>query len=181
MHCDLVFTTVTEWWVQIMGSHPLPLASGAGACAAGTQDQMVCTHSSESEAHHTRALMHKTCPVPFPVPSLLALVVCPCVGWWCASSFVAVASAVFSWLAVAGRRSERTPKAEVMFSTDIAHALLAQLQAKVNEHARAGFGLPIFLQVSCVSKWCSSPGHTIRKHWLSHAATLDYVFLVSIL
>ena len=40
MHCDLVFTTVTEW-VQITGSHPLPQASGAGACDAGTQDQMV--------------------------------------------------------------------------------------------------------------------------------------------
>ena len=40
MHCDLVFTTVTEW-VQIMGSHPLPLASGAGACDAGTHYQVV--------------------------------------------------------------------------------------------------------------------------------------------
>ena len=37
-----------------------------------------------------------------------------------------------------------------MFSTDNAYALLAQFQAIVNEHARAGLGSPIFLQVSCV-------------------------------
>ena len=93
--------------------------------------------------------MYKTCPVPFPSKS-------SCLGRlsvrWLVVRLLVCCSRVRSvFVACRGWKTLRThTKAEVMFSTDIAHALLAQLQAEVNEHARAGFGLPIFLQVSCV-------------------------------
>ena len=100
--------------------------------------------------------MYETCPVTFPSKSsclgrlsvhwlvVRVLVCCSRVR----SVFVACRGTAPWWLEDA--QYAQQSRGDVLHGHRLRSAGAVTVQAEVNEHVRAGFGLPIFLQVSCV-------------------------------